>query len=399
MFVPVDALLSMLAAFQQIVVEPASMGAYDAMTQPVSAAPFDGQGVPQSDSRWRESALALVGDLFQRSPSVYWADLLLSACGAWLAATVYLRAPPWSPVQFVSLLASALLFYRAGTFIHEIVHMPMSQMTWFKRAWNLLVGIPLLMPWVIYRNHADHHSHKQFGTPADGEYLPLATSPIGETIKYLAQAPLLPLFMLLRFGVATPVSWLHPKLREWVLTNVSAAVSNPHYRKRFPRRDETHLKMVEVACFAYLATMAVLFATGHLSGAFLFKAYVLLALTLTLNWIRNLAAHRYANAGEQMTLSQQVEDSVNITGQTWLTVALFPVGLRYHALHHMFPALPYHAMGEAHRRLMAGLPADSPYRGTNRESFFAVVRELWQSARSTSRPESSMHAWTAKPGP
>ena len=69
------------------------------------------------------------------------------------------------------------------------------------------------------------------------------------------------------------------------------------------------------------------------------------------------------------------------------------MGLRYHALHHLFPALPYHNMDEAHRRLMAGLPADASYRLTNRDSFFAAVRELWQSARQTPHEQSAMRAW------
>ena len=30
-----------------------------------------------------------------------------------------------------------------------------------------------------------------------------------------------------------------------------------------------------------------------------------------------------------------------------------PVGLRYHALHHWIPSLPYHNLGRAHRLLIA----------------------------------------------
>lgn len=269
------------------------MGAYDAMIQPVSAAAADGQGAPRGDSRWRESARASIGDLFQRCPSFCWADLLSSACGAWLAATVPFRAAPWSPVQLVALPASPFLSCRARTFSREIVHMPMSRMTWVERAWNLRLGTALLEPWMIHRKHTEHHEHEQSATPGDGENLPHASSPIRETIEYLAQSPLLPLCMLLRFGVATPVARLQPKLRERVSTNLSAAVSKLHCRERFPRRDR-----------------------------------------------------------------------------------------RYRALHRILPALPYAAMGEAHRRLMAGLQADSPHRGTCRESFLAVVRETWQSAGS-----------------
>ena len=97
-------------------------------------------------------------------------------------------------------------------------------------------------------------------------------------------------------------------------------------------------------------------------------------------------------------MAEQVAESINITGQTWLTVLMFPVGLRYHALHHMFPALPYHRLGEAHRRLMVGLPPDALYRGCNRDSYFGAVRELWQSARQTPAGQSAMRAWSPGAG-
>jgi fatty acid desaturase len=355
-------------------------------------------GSTDDDADWRGEARALIPDLFERSARVYWFDLLASAAVAWAATAVFFLSPAWSAWQVAGLLVAGVMFYRAGTFIHEIVHMPSRQMVWFKRAWNLLVGIPLLMPWILYRNHTEHHNHRQFGTPADGEYLPLASSPLGETLKYLVQAPLLPLFMVVRFGLIGPLSWLHPRLRELALTYVSAAVSNPYYRKRFPKRDENHLKIVEAACFLWLLALATLAIRGTIGGADLLRAYLLLAFTLTLNWIRNLAAHRYGNPGGRMTHQEQVVDSINITGQTWLTIIMFPVGLRYHALHHMFPALPYHAMDEAHRRLVAGLPADSPYRLTNHTNFFSVVADLFRSARRTPRLRSSMAAWSPRSG-
>ena len=368
-----------------------------------ATAPFDAPAAvttPPSttDSASPEDARALVADLFRRSPAIYWTDMLLSSAAAWALTVVYFAAPAWGLAQIAAFVAAAVLFFRVGTFIHEIVHMPSSQMVWFKRVWNLLVGIPLLMPWIVYRNHVEHHNHTQFGTPADGEYLPLASSPLIETVKYMVQAPLLPLFMLVRFGVLGPLSWLHSGLRVWVLTRASAAVSNPYYSKRFPKRDEAHLRIVEALCFGYLAVIAALLWQEAISPWHFAMGYSLLAFTLGLNWFRNLAAHRYGNDGSRMTMSEQVADSINITGQTWLTVMLFPVGLRYHALHHLFPALPYHRMGEAHRRLMAGLPANSPYRVANRHSFFAAVAQLWRSASHTSAQHSAMRAWSQGTG-
>lgn len=361
-----------------------------------SLAPVD--SVEQSaggEADWVTAARGLVADLYERKAAIYWTDFLLSIAGAWGLAALYATEPAWTALQIASFVFSGVLFFRAGTFIHELVHASRQQLVWFGRAWNLLQGIPLLMPWILYRNHVDHHNARLFGTPADGEYLPLASAPPAETFKYLAQIPLLPLFMIARFGILGPVSWFHRGLREWVLTAASAAVSNPYYRKRFPAQDERHLVIVEVCCFLYLCGLAALAATGVIGVLLLAKAYALLAFTLGLNWVRNLAAHGYDNRGDRMSYVDQVGDSINITGQTWLTVFLFPVGLRYHALHHMFPALPYHNLGIAHRRLTERLPADAPYHASGRTNYFAAVAELWRSAKRTAREDSAMPRWHA----
>ncbi|HKY91219.1 MAG TPA: fatty acid desaturase, partial [Nevskiaceae bacterium] len=350
------------------------------------------------DAPWFQQAKALVADLQERRPLLYWTDLLLSAGTAWALTFVYFTAPAWSALQIVAFLGASVLFFRAGTFIHELVHFQPGQLVWFGRAWNLLMGIPLLMPWVMYRNHVDHHSAKYYGTVDDGEYLPLARAPLIDMLKYLSQAPLLPLLSIVRFGLLGPLSLLHPRLRELVLTAASAAVINPHYRKRFPRRDERHLQIVEVLCFLYIAGIAFLVVRGVVTWHQLGLAYLLFAWTLSLNWVRTLAAHRYANEGEPRAYLDQLSDSLNITGQPWLTALMFPVGLRYHALHHLFPSLPYHNLGEAHRRLSERLPPDAPYHAAGCDSFFAAVAALWTASRSTAREDSAMRRWQRKPG-
>ena len=67
---------------------------------------------------------------------------------------------------------------------------------------------------------------------------------------------------------------------------------------------------------------------------------------------------------------------LTIDNRSLFTALLFPVGLRYHALHHLFPSPLYRALGEAHRRLLQALPVDSPYRCTIRTGFIQAVREL-----------------------
>jgi len=52
----------------------------------------------------------------------------------------------------------------------------------------------------------------------------------------------------------------------------------------------------------------------------------------------------------------------------------------FHALHHLFPALPYHALPAAHRRVISRMPLDSPYRATVRVSLLTTLVELWRDA-------------------
>jgi fatty acid desaturase len=170
-------------------------------------------------------------------------------------------------------------------------------------------------------------------------------------------------------------------------------VSNPYYRKRVAKEDEKHWLVVEVLCFAWLVFIAVLLVKGVIGWMVLVKAIALLGFALALNWVRNLAAHTYSNRGERMSLAEQFSDSINVTGQTWLTVLMFPVGLRYHALHHLFPFLPYHNLGKAHQRLLAQLPADSPYRAVNYDNYFVAVAKLWRQARATAPKDSAIPFW------
>jgi len=85
-----------------------------------------------------------------------------------------------------------------------------------------------------------------------------------------------------------------------------------------------------------------------------------------------------------MDVVGQVLDSVTVPG-AWWTELWAPVGLRYHALHHYLPDLPYHRLGAAHRRLMRELPEDAPYRGAVSRSLPHVLSELWRDAGNEER--------------
>lgn len=343
-------------------------------------------GERPAESR-REVSLAQtrksIQDLFQHRAPIYWTDFLLSISVAYGAAAVYLTSARFSPPYFVSFIIAAFALFRSGVFIHEIVHLPTNRLRAFRVAWNILFAIPNLMPSFAYKCHADHHNPRHFGTPRDGEYLPLGAGPASALVLYFLELPLLPALAIFRFLVLTPVSFLHPRLRRWVLERASSLVLNPRYRRAVPADERLGtLVALEIAIFVELAAFFGLLLAGRLAWTVFAELYVLGMFSAGLNWARTLAAHRYANTGSQMTFVEQIEDSITIPGHPLLTELLFPVGLRYHALHHMFPSLPYHSLGTAHRRLMAALPADSPYRRTVRRSYLQAAREIWRSARS-----------------
>jgi len=347
----------------------------------VKSVPMNDIAANNAEQRERlRQARELVADLFERRPGLYWLDFCLTITASWALVAVYFSAEPFSAVQLGALLLAAIGLFRAGTFIHEIVHFKAGEMIGFKWAWNLLLGFPMLSPWILYRNHIEHHSRLHFGTPGDGEYLPLAAAPPVETLKYLLQIPLLPPLALVRFGLLGPLSHLSPRLREWLLTRASAAVTNPYYRKRFPARHEPELVRSEWFCFGWIALLVAATLIGPMQGVHWLMAWVLLSLAVGLNWLRNLAAHGYAHDGTPRSQLDQLDDSINLVGQTWLTAWFFPVGLRFHALHHLLPGLPYHQLGPAHRRLVAKLPADHPYHRCNHANYFALVGALMRGA-------------------
>lgn len=345
----------------------------------------EGGGAESATAHSPAAARELIKDLFEPRDRRYWADFLLSLTIAYGAVAVYLTRPAFSPLFIASFVVAAFALFRCGVFMHELVHLPARRLRLFRTAWNVLFGIPALTPAFMYKCHTDHHNPRHFGTSRDGEYLPLGAGPVRRIVLYLIAIPVLPVLAIFRFLVLTPLSLVHPAIRRAVLERASSYVINPKYRRKLPS-DERRWTWValEVAIFLELATFFALLLSGTLAWTVLIELYVLAVASAGLNWLRTLAAHGYRNTGAAMTFQQQIEDSIGIAGRPLLTELLFPVGLRYHSLHHWFPALPYHSLGAAHRRLIATLPADAPYRRTLHRSYWQAVREMWRNA-STGR--------------
>ena len=339
-------------------------------------------------------ARKILGDLFVHRAVVYWADMLITLAVGYGFAYVYLNTPAFSLLQIASFLISGFALFRVGSFIHEITHLRQGELLAFRVAWNIFAGIPMLMPSFFYENHIDHHNGHRYGTIRDGEYLQLGRGSRWKLLWFWLQVPVLPLYIYVRLLIVSPISFLHPRLRKWALERMSSFVINFRHRLDVPESAPRKAwAALELACCLRAVALAILLFAGLKPWTHGLQLYFLALMTLGLNYIRNMVAHHYRNAGKEMTFLEQLDDSVNITGGPILTELFFPLGLRFHALHHLFPSLPYHNLGVAHRRLMAALPADSPYRRTVYRSFWSVIHELWNDpARRENRFEQQAEA-------
>ena len=229
--------------------------------------------------------------------------------------------------------------------------------------------------------HTLHHARTRYGTAEDPEYLPLGLMKPWTLPLFLLIAALLPVALLLRCAVLVPLGAVLPPLRKLVWERASSLSTNPAFRRRPPEGDLARMTF-------WQELGASLWAILLLAGSFQFGwrplaiALAVIAATAVLNQLRTLAAHLWTNEGEPMTVTAQYLDSVNVPPPGLLPELWAPVGLRYHATHHLLPSLPYHALAEAHRRLSAELGTGSTYQGANYTGLWALLSRL---ARSTMR--------------
>jgi len=333
-------------------------------------------------------ARRLVKDLIAPRQGVYWLDFLFSVSLGWAAFYTTLQLPAESALQAGSFVVSSLALYRAVLFIHELAHRKRGTFEGFRLVWNLLCGFPLMVPAFLYtRVHIDHHSLKNYGTPRDGEYVPFgAQSPL-HIVVFMALIVVLPLLFPLRFLVVTPLSLLHPKLRQLVWQRFSSlTIDFAYLRPPLAAWEGNSAWWEELLTFVYAATIAALLFTGVLPMAVLYLWYLVVFMVFLLNSLRTLAAHAYRHSGsEPMSIEAQFLDSVDVPGNRLTTGLWAPVGLRYHATHHLSPAMPYHNLGRAHRRLETQLSDNRSYLRASRRSLWDAIARLWRDAASHRR--------------
>ncbi|WP_119035435.1 fatty acid desaturase family protein [Hephaestia caeni] len=334
------------------------------------------------DKAMLRAAAELTRDLNTPRPAIYWADLLASvAIGYGALAGAVTLTGGWAVAAGV---VAVLALYRALSFIHELTHIKHAAMPGFRLGWNALVGVPMLTPSFMYEGvHNLHHAKTRYGTADDPEYLPLALMKPWTLPAFIVIAALAPVGLLIRYAILTPLSLVVPGLRKTVVERYSALAINPRFRRRAPEGEAKRLwHRVEAAASVWAIALLALVATGVIPLPTFAIVLAIASGVALLNQVRTLVAHLWENDGEPMSVTAQYLDSVNVPPPATLPALWAPVGLRYHALHHLLPGVPYHALGEAHRRITAAVEADSPYNKANYKGMPGLIAKI---ARSTMR--------------
>ena len=283
--------------------------------------------------------------------------------------------------------------YRSAIFIHEIQHRPSANFRRFRFLWDGLCGVPFFMPTFLYDDHVGHHSSLTYGTAHDAEYVSLTRHRTLQSVVLLFLSVTYPLLAPVRFLLLTPLAFVFPSVDRFGWKYLSSLYNfNVSYRREYDALAGSRARWcAEIATSGLAWILFGLICIGVMSWWMVFKTYAVFAAWMFVNQLRTLTAHRYSRSGDPSSYQDQLLDS-NTFDSGWILPEVWaPVGLRYHALHHLMPSMPYHAMGQAHRRLLDRLPENSPYHQTRQPSLLAAILDsFWFGKRIAKEPTTHM---------
>ena len=325
-------------------------------------------------------AREIVKGLMRPNPFIYWVDFLFHVVLGWCSFCFCYKADFFSPIQWALFFVSIFSFYRAAIFIHEITHLRKGTFYLFRVVWNLLCGFPLMIPSFLYQGvHNDHHNVKLYGTKGDGEYYPFVHEGRSKIILFALASFFVPVLFFVRFVLLTPLSYCNKSLRRLVLKKISSLSINLNFQRTGPSLNAVDMWQVqEIATCLYGWIFILLILVGVLPYKILGLWLITFGGVFFINSLRTLAAHCYRYSGEEvLDISEQLLDSVNIPN-SFLGVLWAPVGLRFHATHHLIPEMPYHSLGKTHQKLREQFSEKNLYIQTSSNGLLSTLARLWR---------------------
>jgi fatty acid desaturase len=329
-----------------------------------------------TDLGLKEILQSLPKELLAPNVYVYYIDLILFALIGNVTLVIAAFTELFSAQFYVLMIACVLSLYRISFFIHETTHCG-KKIKGFNWTYNLLHGFLHKLPSYAYTPHLNHHNLNTFGTEKDPEYEKIGGNPIWFNYIFLPLVPtlLVPFFLFLRWGIL-PIflPFIGPTARNLIYKHGSSIVINIRYTRDPPTQEERlDWYVQDLFCGLYTVGIMALLITNILPLQFPLVWYMAIYFGNVMNVIRGNLEHKYYTEFKPSNQKQVVLDSITIE-PTVITKILFPIGLNFHALHHMVAMLPYHNLEKVHHWLLTWLPKDHPYRVTITANLYTAIK-------------------------
>lgn len=313
---------------------------------------------------------------YKVNPLIYWADFLSTVFLGNIFLYSASKESLLSLEQIIYIILSSFFLFRATVFIHENFHFG-NKIRGFSLCYNLFHGFLHKLPSYCYKPHVYHHSVKTYGTIKDPEYDLIIDRPVFTLFIPFFSMAFLPIFSFIRYGI-TPIilPFISSRGRDWVYSHISTLVMNLKFKRNKPsQKEKSEWWIQDFMCFIYNLAIILLILFGGLPSNILIVWFFVMYIVYLLNFYRVVTSHTYLTRFNKTNFKQQILDSSTVIFMP-ISFILYPLGLQYHALHHMYPNIPYHNLNKAHKFLCNILPSNHPYFKTFNKGYLSSIKRL-----------------------